>query len=161
MPWLLGRQSGPSLVQVSLNSSEFSEPHERCIFHLFRDHRSRDVEFFPSITGPQDVNTSRYAHRQFRRLNAAKHRPFAHNADGARNNKLAHLRYLSASTSYEARPCMRSILNAAVSEVDEKGAVDMSEVVSLARLNEAPLQLLDINLSSFDTHPALKVCCLV
>lgn len=155
MPWLLGRQPGPALVQVSLNSSEFSEPHERCIFNLFRDHRSREVESFPTVKGPQDVNTSRFACRQLRQLNGARHRPFAHNGDSARNNKLAQLRYHAAHAPYEARPCIRSILRATVNEVDEKGFADMSEVVSLARLHDVPLQLLDLNLCPFDSHLVL------
>lgn len=155
MPWLLGRQPGPSLVQVSLNSSEFSEPHERCIFNLYVDHRSREMDFFPSIAGPQDINTSRLAHRKLHELNAARHRPLAHNDASARNNELAQLRYLSAiEQPYEARPSIRSILRAAVAEVDDKGFLDMYEVVSLARFQEAPL---DIKLRSFDTHPVLNM----
>ena len=156
MPWLLGRPPGPFLVQVSLNSSEFSEPHERCIFHLFRDHRRRERECFPRLTGPQDVNTSRIASRRLHQLNAARHRPLAHDDASARNNDLAQFEYLSADAQpYEAQPSIRSILRAAVCEVDEKGLIDMSEVVSLARLQEAPVELLNINLPSFDTHPIL------
>ena len=155
MPWLLGRQPGPSLVQVSLNSSEFSEPHERCVFNLYVNHRSREINFFPSIAGPQDINTSRLACRKLNELNAARHRPLAHNDASAHNNALAQLRYVCAvEQPYETRPSIRSILHAAVSEVDEKGFLDMYEVVSLARLQETPL---DIEVHSFDTHPALNM----
>lgn len=156
MPWLLGRPPGPFLVQVSLNSSEFSEPHERCIFYLFRDHRRRDRGCFPRLTGPQDINTSRIASRKLHQLNSARHRSLAHDDSSARNNDLAQLHYLFADAQpHEARPSMRSILRAAVSEVDEKGLIDMYEVVSLARVQERPVELLNVNMPSFDAHPLL------
>jgi len=156
MPWLLGRQPGPFLVQVSLNSSEFSEPHERCIFCLFRDHRTRDRDYFPRPTGPRDVNTSRAAIRKLNQLEAARHRRLAHSNSCARNNDIAYFQYLSAvAQPHEARPSIRSILQAAVTEVDDKGLVDMSEVMSLARMQEVPFELLHTSIPSYDQHPLL------
>lgn len=156
MPRLLGQQQGQFLVQLSLNMTEFTSPHEQCIFTLYAEHRSHVRGLFPVINGPEDVATSREACRQWRDLQSSRHRQLAGSPDTARNNKRALAFYSFASTrAHIVRPSLRAVLKAIAAEVDEKNCVNLREILAVARECEAPLQG-PRPLPSFDGHPALQ-----
>ncbi|KAJ8599897.1 hypothetical protein CTAYLR_002816 [Chrysophaeum taylorii] len=155
MPWL--HQQGQFLVQTSLNSSEFAEPDEQCLFTLYSDHRAHVRDLFPAIHGPEDVATSKNACRLWRELQASRHRPLATSPETMRNNDRARGYYESAADKpHVVRPSLRAILKAIAEEVDEKECVNLAGVADVAREREAPLQgLADHQVPSFDAHPAL------
>lgn len=151
MPWLLGHEPGQFLVQCSLDGSDFSEPHEQCLFMLYADHRNhRDA--FPLICGPDDVSTSRDAWRQWRDLHDARHRPLALSVDTARNNSRASRVVARALTrAHVPTPSLRAILKALVAAVEDSSShsIDLTAIPAVARSLEAPLRGLD-DLPNFD-----------
>jgi len=157
---------GVYLVQVSLNSAEWSQPHESSCFEIFENVRGgahrRGAALLPQllvVRGPADSNSSKAAHRLLKNLLQAGKRHLAHNDTAATNNARARKELVHAETvAHLSRPSLGAVARVAAHQVDEHGslAIDEAELLHLARLSEAPKPFLALDLPSFEGHPLLR-----
>ena len=156
MPWLLGLKPGQFLVQASLNAKEFSDPHDRCLVELYSDSRTPITDVFPIVRGPSDVATSREATKQWRDIQASRHRPLARNEYAARNNARAAEIYEAAIAKPHApRPSMDAVLKALSEALGSSESVNLTAIVKSAKETEEPFPA-NFPLPCLDNHPILN-----
>jgi hypothetical protein len=138
---------GIYLVQVSLNSSEWSEPHEESCFEVFENTRGgahrRGATLLPHllvVRGPADSNSSKAAWRILKSLMKASKRRLAHNDAAATNNARVRKELLLAETvPHLPRPSLGAVARVAAQQVDEHGSKQRRRIrFPLRVLPEAP-----------------------